>query len=139
MTAGKAPHGTSYHPTAQSLENEQLFGMYLGKVTHTRQQDLWVRVNIPQLWADQDSNWARPIGFNSIGSSNPPVQAWTEDPEPPLKWGGFTSNWQYPGQPAGWSPKEIGPGAPVGSLVVVLFLGGDRNRPGYLLTSQHVG
>lgn len=138
MTAGRPQHGTSYHPTAGSHENEQLFGMYLGKVTHTRTQDLWVRVNIPQLWADQDSNWARPIGFNSVGSLNPPVQAWTDDPEPPLKWGGFTQQ-QYTGQPAGWSDHEMGPGPAAGSLVVVLFLGGDRNRPGYLLTSQHVG
>lgn len=138
MTAGKPQHGTPYHSTAHSAENEQLFGMYLGTVTHTRTQDLWIRVNIPQLLADQDSNWARPVGFNSAGSADPPVQAWTDDPEPPLKWGGFTRQ-QYPGQPTGWSSHEMGPGPGVGSLVVVLFLGGDRNRPGYLLTSQKVG
>lgn len=136
MTAGKPQHGTPYHDSAHSPENQQLFGMYLGTVTHTRARDLWIRVNIPQLLADQDSNWARPIGFNSVGSANPPVAAW--DSAPPLPWGGFTQQ-QYAGQPTGWSAHEMGPGPGVGSLVVVLFLGGDRNRPGYLLTSQHVG
>lgn len=136
MTAGRPQHGTPYHDSAHSPENQQLFGMYLGTVTHTRAQDLWIRVNIPQLLADQDSNWARPIGFNSVGSANPPVAAW--DSAPPLPWGGFTAQ-QYAGQPTGWSAHEMGPGPGAGSLVVVLFLGGDRNRPGYLLTSQHVG
>lgn len=136
MSAGKPRQGASYHPTAQAPENEQLFGLYLGVVTHTRAQDLWIQVNIPQILGDQDSNWARPIGFNSVGSLVPPVAAW--DYAPPLPWGGFTEQ-QYAGQPTGWSEHEIGPGPAVGSLVVVLFLGGDRNRPGYLLTSQHVG
>ncbi len=134
-----APQGQPWHPTAVPLPAEQLFGMYLGTVTHTRTQDLWVQISIPQVLGDQDSNWARPIGFNSAGSLTPPVQANTPDPEPALKWGGVTGNWVNPGQPVGWSAKETGPGPPVGSLVIVLFLGGDRNRPGYLLTSQRVG
>jgi hypothetical protein len=128
--------GSSYHPTAQSLDNEQLHGVYLGVVTHTRQQDLWVKISIPQLLGDQDSNWARPAGFNSVGSLTPPAAAW--DSPAPLPWGGFTGQ-QGSGQPVGWSAAETGPGPPPGSLVVVMFIGGDRNRPAYLLTSQHVG
>lgn len=140
MTAGRPAQGTPWTPAAHSAQNEQLYGAYLGIVTHTRTQDLWIRVNIPQILGDQDSNWARPIGFNSAGSPSPPVASVAGEPEAPLAWGGFPAPYQqYPGQPVGWSPHETGPGPAVNSLVVVLFLGGDRNRPGYLLTSQHVG
>lgn len=134
-----APQGQPWHPTAVPLPAEQLLGMYLAVVTHTRGQDLWVKVSIPQVFGNEDSNWARPIGFNSAGSLTPPVQANTGEPEPALLWGGIPDNWVNPGQPLGWSATETGPGPLAGSLVVVLFLGGDRNRPGYLLTSQHVG
>ena len=51
---------------------KQNFGMYLGTVAHTRTQDPWVQVNIPQLLGMQESNWARPIGFTSIGKNRPP-------------------------------------------------------------------
>lgn len=137
MSGGKARQGASYHSSAGAAENEQLYGMYLGVVTHTRAQDLWIQVNIPQILGDQDSNWARPAAFNSVGSLTPPVAAW--DYEPPLPWGGF-ANQQSQGQPVGWTGgPEYGPGPPVQSLVIVGFLGGDRNRPFYFLTSQHVG
>lgn len=139
MTAGTPPQGTSYHPTAHAAENEQLYGLYLGIVTHTRKQDLWVTVNVPQILGDQDSNWARPAAFNTVGSLHPPVQAFTADPEPALPWGGFTGQISS-GQPTGWTGgPEYGPGPPAGSLVLVGFVGGDRNRPFYFLTSQHVG
>lgn len=135
------------------------YGVYLGRVTHTRQGDLWVRFNVPQLLGDKEiSNWARPAGFNSVGAIDPPVADITNDGNGaderlgPLGWGGFqkdngrtrTTNDQggipedHPdgrGRPVGFG-DERGPGPPVGSLVLVLFLGGDINEPAYLLTSQ---
>ena len=56
--------GLSYTTTAQAEFNPQLLGLYLGLVTMTRTQDLWVQVNIPQIFGTENSNWARPIGFN---------------------------------------------------------------------------
>jgi hypothetical protein len=119
--------------------------MYLGTVAHTRTQDLWVQLNVPQLLGKQESNWARPIGFNSVGNDNPPVANVLNDGEgidehrSPLGWGGWNDQTAtYSGRPVG-SGKEIGPGPPVGTLVLVWFVAGDVTRPAYALTSQKVG
>lgn len=160
-----AQHGTGIEAIPQRL------GIYLGKVTHTRKQDLWIRVNIPQLLGDKEiSNWARPAAFNSVGAVAPPTAAYRVVDDPvdiadgppgdkgwvdnhPLGWGGFqkdpgktdtvpTDQVNRPddwpkgrGRPTGFG-DERGPGPPVGTLVLVFFLGGDINEPAYLLTSQ---
>lgn len=82
-------------------------GIYLGTVTQVRKQDLWVRLNVPQLLGDKEiTNWARPAGHNSVGAINPPTAAFKVVPDPvsvtdttpadkgwahhkPQGWGGF--------------------------------------------------
>ena len=136
---------TPHTPQTGPAKARQHFGMYLGTVAHTRTQDLWVQLNVPQLLGKQESNWARPIGFNSVGNDNPPVANVLNDGEgidehrSPLGWGGWNDQTAtYSGRPVG-SGKEIGPGPPVGTLVLVWFVAGDVTRPAYALTSQKVG
>lgn len=187
--------GLSYTATAQAEFNPQLFGLFLGLVTMTRTQDLWVMVNIPQIFGTESSNWARPIGFNGAAPLAGGFAGITVIPQSPATaasattattaaatttttgtsaatttgssagtagtstsggtsvTGSTTSTTSATaatattaasatssgsGQPLGIAVTEVGPGPPVGTLVICCFIGGDRNRPGYFITSQSV-
>ena len=156
----------------------QWFGVYLGKVSHTRQKDVWVRCKIPQVLGDNtDSNWARPMGFDSLAVSEAslPWEINDGDHTHPDPQGGETGlpvpnpeqadyhtwhqvlyqdqTWHTDGQMSPGNtgnkimaaytgehnPPPTGPGPCIGTLVLVMFLGGDINHPCYMLTSQVVG
>lgn len=146
------PH-TPFNRVAGSESPTLWHGVYLGKIANTREKDLWCKLLVPQVMADVVTDWARPMGFDSIGDKTQPAAAFLELPvdgtggagkeyanSAPLGWGGYVSHPQGPnGRPLGIAQRgaEIGPGPPVGTIVLAMFIGGDRNHPVYALTSQH--
>lgn len=143
-----------YSAEAGSDEPRKWYGVYLGVIANRRTQDLWCKVQVPQVMGDTVSDWARPMGFSSIADILPyPAAAFNKIPVTgatggfeyanlePLGWGGYVSHKQAPnGRPIGIAEpgEESGPGPPVGTPVLVLFIGGDRNYPVYALTSERI-
>jgi hypothetical protein len=116
-TPASAP--TSFHPGAGQPAPVQHFGVYLGRVSGSR-GDGWVKVRVPQVLGTAESDWARPMGMDSLVF--PPAD--TELP-----------HWPVHGKVVFYG----GTGGPnVGDLVMVMFQGGDVRLPVYALTSQKV-
>jgi hypothetical protein len=93
-------------------------GIYLGTVTHTREQDLWVRMNVPQLLGDKEiTNWARPAGHNTVGAINPPTAAYKVVPNPVdiADQSPVDKGWADR-QPQGWGGHQKDPGSTDSSL-----------------------
>jgi hypothetical protein len=110
----------AFHPGAGAHPVKTHFGVYLGRVTASR-GDGWVKANVPQVLGNAESDWARPMGMT--GLVTPPAD--TELPH-------------WPPSP-GKVPFYLGGTGPqVGSMVLVMFLGGDVRLPCYALTSQVV-
>lgn len=143
-----------FNSAAGSDEARPWYGVYLGKIVQTRKQDLWAKLQVPQVMGEVVSNWARPMGFSSIADKTPfPAAAFAALPvagtdgegtefanADPLGWGGYVRIKQQPhGRGIGIAEpnKESGPAPPAGTTVLVLFIGGDRNFPVYALTSQN--
>lgn len=90
----------------------QWHGIYLGRVSNTRKDDLWVRVNVPQLLGDKEiSNWARPAAFNSVGAIAPPSAAYkvTNNPESASGGAPYDKDWAD-SKPQGWGGFQKDPG-----------------------------
>jgi hypothetical protein len=146
----------AFNHAAGSEAPEKWHGVYIGQIALTRNKDLWCKLLVPQLLGSTLTDWARPMGFNTIGDHNHPAAAFKEIPVDgtgglgkeyanlaPLGWGGYVEHPQSGegrpigvGQPGG---GETGPGPPGGSIVLVMFIAGDRNHPVYALTSQSNG
>jgi hypothetical protein len=135
------------------------YGLYLGRVIETRLIDIFIRAQIPQLMGDTAAtNWARPMGFNVVGQEGgfaPFVSDVTGDTPnlPGSHFGGFEPDPSGPGRSIGYSgfadqPTNLntrdqqaylnqgGPGPPVNTIVLMMFIAGDINQPVYALTSQ---
>jgi hypothetical protein len=92
-------------------------GVYLGRVTKNRYQDLWIKCQVPQILGTAESNWAAPMLDPRQGKS---YQKWSFE------------------VPCGCDvPCDIdyppGPALKIGTLVLVMFIGGDINVPVYML------
>lgn len=137
---------TGRHSSEAGSDEQKLWhGIYIGTVAQTRDQDFWVRVQVPQVMGDTISNWARPMIVTAIGQRSngaPFISDVSREPNPNAgsNMGAFRP---YPpvgaGRAVGWGDRtmgETGPGPDAGTIVLVMFLGGDRNHPVYALTSQ---
>jgi hypothetical protein len=161
MTGAK----NSFHHAVGPGTVSACHGIYLGRVSKTRKHDVWVKVRVPQVLGDAESDWARPNGFDSIGVSAADLpweandgdhthtdpQGGTVGPPNPLdEQHSFHKTEQVLYQDGTWhtnilpsytgekNPIPTGPGPGVGTLVLVQFLGGDKRMPVYSLTTQNV-
>lgn len=108
---------TRISPTVGVEPGRRWEGVYLGRVSKNRPQDLWVRCQVPQILGTAETNWAAPMLDPRQGRS---YQNWSFEvpcscPEP--------CDLPYP----------AGPGPNVGTLICVMFLGGNINTPVYML------
>jgi len=137
--------------TTGAPKPREWFGVYLGRIAQVRLRDVCVKVQVPQLFGQQHSNWARPMGFNVVGQLggsntyssdvNSVVNSGTDiDVIPASHFGPFVDVPSGPaGRSLGFSAGDSGgPGPPVGTIVLVMFVGGDINMPVYFLTTQKV-
>jgi hypothetical protein len=119
---------------------KQWFGIYLGVVTQTRSQDVYVKVQVPTLTGFEIHDWARPMGFTGFaqdGDTGPEAAAdlvttGMPPPQVPPVVVSLSPN-KYVSTPGG--PPGPGPGPNVGTTVLVMFVAGDLNYPVYALTS----
>ena len=112
MTTSHAVPGAGTDPARQWP------GIYLAKVVQTRLTDLSVRMQVPQVLGTAVTDWAAPM-LDPRGTGNPPVGT------------------QFAAWGLGWQPEvPPGPGPPVNTLVVAMFLGGDINVPVYSLLGR---
>src|SRR5713226_9693670 len=153
--------------TSTQKASQQWHGVYLGKVTQTRYNDLWVQVAVPQVLGRTSTAWARPMGFSGLvydpgdidpgtaGTSLTPTAAATTpavtgklDPttlttsQSQVQGAATSSNtvkendlkeigWLLQQHNALSNGPEVGPGPPVNSFVLVMFLAGDVTKPVY--------
>lgn len=142
---------------------KEFFGVYLGKIVKRRAKDVWVQLQVPQLLGNTYTDWARPMGFDSIGVSaadlpweeNDGLHTHTDpqggevgEPIPLPERVDYHKTEKILYQDGTWhtnilpsytgekKPLPTGPGPGIGTVVLVMFVGGDINHPAYMLTSQ---
>jgi len=108
---------TRVSPEVGTDPSRQWFGIYDGRVVNNRRRDLWVRVKVPQVLGDSKTDWAPPM----------------LDPRQDTIYKGFGVFHVDPPDETGGP----GPGPGIGSRVLVMFIGGDINKPVYCLFGVH--
>lgn len=114
---------TRVHGTVGADEPQQWPGIYLGRASTNRRPDLWITAQVPQVLGTATTDWMPPALDPRQGRS---YETWSF--EVPCGCGASEDHDENCNP-----PYPPGPGPKPGTVILVMFIGGNINTPCYLL------